>query len=189
VARHPPPGRLGSAHALYIHDGHWYHPLKRFPGALFDRSGYILFRTEEEFRECRYLSIGKDVSVPKPGISAIPGYVRVVGPPSRPAGYPPEEVLGDGSFPEGSVVRIHVNRYERDARARAKCIQHYGPRYDPVAATFGDPDHSEDESRLVTVGYSARGRLLVVCHVERGSATRLINARRATVRERKRHET
>ena len=60
--------------------------------------------------------------------------------------------------------------------------------YDPLAATFGDPDHSEDESRLVTVGYSARGRLLVVCHVERGAATRLISARRATVRERKRHE-
>ena len=42
--------------------------------------------------------------------------------------------------------------------------------YDPRAATFGDPDHSEDESRLITVGYSARGRLLVVCHVERGPA-------------------
>ena len=28
--------------------------------------------------------------------------------------------------------------------------------YDPLAATFGDPDHSNDESRLVTVGYSAR---------------------------------
>lgn len=60
--------------------------------------------------------------------------------------------------------------------------------YDPLAATFGDPDHSEAESRLVTVGYSARGRLLVVCHVERGPATRLITARRATARERKRHE-
>jgi len=60
--------------------------------------------------------------------------------------------------------------------------------YDPLAATFGDPDHSEDESHLVTVGYSARGRLLVVCHVERGPATRLITARRATARERKRHE-
>ena len=60
--------------------------------------------------------------------------------------------------------------------------------YDPLAATFGDPDHSDDESRLVTIGYSARDRLLVVCHVERGGATRLINARRATARERKRHE-
>jgi len=52
--------------------------------------------------------------------------------------------------------------------------------YDPLAATFGDPDHSQDEDRLVTVGYDARGRLLVVCHVERGRATRLISARRAT---------
>ncbi len=60
--------------------------------------------------------------------------------------------------------------------------------YDPVAAAFEDPDHSHDESRLVTVGYSARGRLLVVCHVERGGAMRLISARRATPRERKRHE-
>ena len=60
--------------------------------------------------------------------------------------------------------------------------------YDPFAATFEDPDHSGDESRFITVGYSARGRLLVVCHVERGAATRLISARRATPNERKRHE-
>lgn len=60
--------------------------------------------------------------------------------------------------------------------------------YDPLAATFGDPDHSQEESRLITVEYSARGRLLVVSHVERGGATRLISARRAILRERKRHE-
>ena len=60
--------------------------------------------------------------------------------------------------------------------------------YDPLAATFDDPDHSQDESRFVTVGYSAQGRLLVVCHVERGRVVRLISARRATPRERKRHE-
>lgn len=69
---------VGAAHALYIHDGHWYHQLKEFPGALFDRNGYILFQTEADFRSCPHISIGKDVSVPKPGISAIPGYVRVV---------------------------------------------------------------------------------------------------------------
>ena len=60
--------------------------------------------------------------------------------------------------------------------------------YDPLAATFDDPDHSDDESRLVTVGYSAQGRFLVVCHVERGGAVRLISARRGTPRERRRHE-
>lgn len=60
--------------------------------------------------------------------------------------------------------------------------------YDPLAATFADPDHSQEESRLITVGYSARGRLLVLSHVERGDATRLLSARRATRRERERHE-
>ncbi len=60
--------------------------------------------------------------------------------------------------------------------------------YDPLAATFGDPDHSSEENRLITVGYSARGQLLVVSHMERGDATRIISVRRATLRERKRHE-
>jgi hypothetical protein len=60
--------------------------------------------------------------------------------------------------------------------------------YDPLAASFADPDHSDEEHRLVTVGHSARGRLLVVCHVERTGVIRLINARQATGRERRRHE-
>lgn len=118
---------VGARHALYIYDGHWYHQLERFPGALFDENGYLLFQTEAEFRNCRHISIGKDVSVPKPGISAIPGYVRVVGSGLRLAAVPPEEVPSDASFAEGAAVRIHVNRYERDPRARARCIEHYGP--------------------------------------------------------------
>lgn len=61
--------------------------------------------------------------------------------------------------------------------------------YDPLSATFDDPDHSHGERRLITVGYSAQGRLLVVCHTERRRSVRLISARRATARERKRHET
>jgi hypothetical protein len=60
--------------------------------------------------------------------------------------------------------------------------------YDSLAATFEDPDHSHGEPRSITVGYSARDRLLVVCHTDRGSGVRLISARRATRRERNRHE-
>ncbi len=59
--------------------------------------------------------------------------------------------------------------------------------YDPLSATFDDPHHSESEHRFITVGYSSRGRLLVVAHTERGTAVRII--RRATARERERHET
>jgi hypothetical protein len=67
---------VGVAHPLYIHDGHWYHQLRRFPAALFDRNGYVRFETEEEYRACPYLDIGKQISVPK-RIASIPGYVRV----------------------------------------------------------------------------------------------------------------
>ena len=60
--------------------------------------------------------------------------------------------------------------------------------YDPLAATFADSQHSGEEDRFVTIGYSERGRILVVCHVDRAGALRLISAREATRRERKRHE-
>ena len=61
--------------------------------------------------------------------------------------------------------------------------------YDPLAATFVDPQHSEGERRLITIGFSAAGRLLVVCHTDRARSVRLISARVATKRERKRHES
>lgn len=61
--------------------------------------------------------------------------------------------------------------------------------YDPLSATFDDPDHSVGERRLITIGFSVQGRLIVVCYTERGSAVRIISARPATARERKRHET
>lgn len=61
--------------------------------------------------------------------------------------------------------------------------------FDPFSATLPDPDHSIAEERLITVGLSARGRLLVVCHADRGRGVRIISARRATAGERKRHES
>lgn len=54
---------------------------------------------------------------------------------------------------------------------------------DPVALTFIDPDHSEDEERAITIGRSARGRVLFVAHTERRDRIRIISARRATRRE------
>lgn len=60
--------------------------------------------------------------------------------------------------------------------------------YDPLSATFDDPDHSEAEGRFVTIGYSSRNRLLVVSHADRGEILRIINARLATAPERRRHE-
>ena len=61
--------------------------------------------------------------------------------------------------------------------------------YDPLSATFDDPDHSEGEQRLITVGFSSQTRLLVVGHTDRGNAVRIIHARLATAHERKKHES
>lgn len=60
--------------------------------------------------------------------------------------------------------------------------------YDPLTATFDDPDHSIGERRFITIGYSSHDRLLVVVHAERGSSIRIISARSANARERKNHE-
>jgi len=60
--------------------------------------------------------------------------------------------------------------------------------YDPLSATFADPDHSIEEDRFITVGYSSQGRLFVISYTERGDAIRIISARPATMLERKRHE-
>lgn len=61
--------------------------------------------------------------------------------------------------------------------------------YDPLSATFPDPDPSRSEERLITIGNSSRQRLLVIVHTERGETIRIISARLATAHERKRHET
>jgi uncharacterized DUF497 family protein len=60
--------------------------------------------------------------------------------------------------------------------------------YDPLSATFDDPDHSAIEQRYITIGFSSKNRLLVIAHVERGRNIRIITARPATTHERKKHE-
>ena len=54
--------------------------------------------------------------------------------------------------------------------------------------TYPDPDHSDEEDREITIGYSTSQRVLVVSHVQRSDRTRIIGAREATRRERKQHE-
>jgi uncharacterized DUF497 family protein len=59
---------------------------------------------------------------------------------------------------------------------------------DPLAVTFYDPDHSDDEDRFLTFGHSTAERLLVVSHADREEAIRIISARAATRKERKFYE-
>ncbi|MBK1642160.1 hypothetical protein CKO12_09775 [Chromatium okenii] len=59
---------------------------------------------------------------------------------------------------------------------------------DRLSMTGHDPDHSEDEDRFITFGFSSRGRLLTVSHTDRGNIIRIISARIATNIERQIYE-
>ncbi len=58
--------------------------------------------------------------------------------------------------------------------------------YDPLAKISGDPDHSQDEDRLILIGHSSKNRLIFVVHVvkEPEGIIRIISARPATKLER-----
>ena len=60
--------------------------------------------------------------------------------------------------------------------------------FDPLASFVHDPDHSEDEERLVAIGRDRRERVLVVAYVERGNVIRIISSRPATMAERRLYE-
>lgn len=59
---------------------------------------------------------------------------------------------------------------------------------DPLAITFPDPDHSMEEQREITIGYTIEGDLAFVAHCERGYRIRIISARFATPAERRQYE-
>lgn len=61
---------------------------------------------------------------------------------------------------------------------------------DPLEVTISGPEHSISEHRFLSMGISARGRLLVVSYVERsGGNIRIISAREASLRERRDYES
>ena len=61
---------------------------------------------------------------------------------------------------------------------------------DPLELSILDPDHSTGEHRFLSVGLSARGRVLVVSYVERTTnRSRIISARRASLRELRDYES
>ena len=86
--------------------------------------------------------------------------------------------------------------FEWDPRKAAQNERKHRVTFDEAMTVFADwdsitipdPDHSEGEDRFLVVGLSARGRLLVVSHAERGENTRIISARRADARERRKYD-
>ena len=86
--------------------------------------------------------------------------------------------------------------YEWDAKKAKANWRKHGVSFDEAASvfldqlaiTFPDPDHSGEEFREITIGHSARRRVIFLCHARRGDRTRLISARKVTRKERKQYE-
>ncbi len=69
---------LRAKHALYREDGKWYHNLKKFPGILFDKNGYIIFNNEEEYSSSPELQIRQDLHIVN-GIENLSQYRKFTG--------------------------------------------------------------------------------------------------------------
>jgi uncharacterized DUF497 family protein len=91
---------------------------------------------------------------------------------------------------------MDADGFEWDDAKAASNFQKHGVTFgeaatvfdDPLAVTFYDPDHSDDDDRFLTIGLSAAGRTLIVSHTDRGDRIRIISAREATRAERKGYE-
>ncbi|MER8492683.1 hypothetical protein NKH53_31495 [Mesorhizobium australicum] len=68
--------RIGAAHALYHRDGTWFNVLEKFPGALCDPNGYVLFSTKSEYENAPDVNVAQQTNVPG-GIHRLSGYVRM----------------------------------------------------------------------------------------------------------------
>jgi hypothetical protein len=71
--------KVDAQHALYRKNGTWYHLLERFPGALFDERGYVLFASKDAVESCPGILTGKRanwLNVPE-GIASLQAYVKV----------------------------------------------------------------------------------------------------------------
>lgn len=84
-------------------------------------------------------------------------------------------------------------RFTWDSNKAAINVRKHGVSFEEAQTVFDDeealrifdPDHSDDEDRLILLGLSERLRLLIVCHCyrENDEEIRIISARKATGKE------
>ena len=80
-----------------------------------------------------------------------------------------------------SKARLNARKHGISFAEAVACLEDEG------ALTMRDP-FSGDEERWVAMGLDVLGRVLVVVYTWRGERVRLISARKATARERRRYE-
>jgi uncharacterized protein len=119
------------------------------------------------------------------------------GSPKKPApahaGVRPHRNFHESKVSSGIICdRKAAVRFEWDPRKAAGNVKKHGISFqeaatvfgDPLAITFQDPDHSEEEERQMTFGLSLQKRLIVVSHTQRKDRTRIISARPMDRKER-----
>ena len=95
-----------------------------------------------------------------------------------------------------SVELLEVLLFEWDPKKAGQNARKHRITFEEAATVFGDSlsvtiedtKRRYDEPRLVTIGLSQNGKLVVVVHTERADKIRMISARLATTHERKQYE-
>jgi len=87
-------------------------------------------------------------------------------------------------------------KFEWDDKKAISNLKKHGISFEEASSVFGDwlaitiedPLHSESEDRFIIIGKSELLNTLVVVHVERSEAVRIISARPASKNEQKFYE-
>ena len=87
-------------------------------------------------------------------------------------------------------------QFEWNPKKAQRNIEKHGVSFEEAATVFGDllsytfddSDHSDEETRFLTIGLTALGKMIVVSHTDREEKVRIISARALTKQERKFYE-
>ncbi len=89
---------------------------------------------------------------------------------------------------------LNGNEFEWNADKAASNYEKHGVTYEEAAETFFDPGQQlgdasvPEERRDYLIGYNFGGNVLLTVYLERGARTRIISARHATPKERRKYE-
>jgi uncharacterized protein len=80
---------------------------------------------------------------------------------------------------------LDILRFKWDERKNRTNRAKHGVSFEEAQTVFSDPEHSEEEERLILLGMSSAASVLVVVHCYRDSDSlvRIISARKATRKE------
>ena len=91
------------------------------------------------------------------------------------------ETFGSSVEWDPATARANVRRYGVDFTDAVAALE------DDHALTIRDELTAVNEQRFLTLGRDGRGRTVVVAYTWRGSAVRIVSARRATRQERRQY--